>query len=68
VDFANAIAGGRCRIGDGYISTPDFPDSAPDKVQPSGPAVNPYYSLSTTRTSHQLRDDDRHMTGMRPPA
>lgn len=46
VNLANAIAGGRCRIGDGYIH-PDFPDSAPDKVQPSGPAVNPY-SLSTT--------------------
>jgi hypothetical protein len=25
----------------------NFPDSAPDKVQPAGPAVNPY-SLSTT--------------------
>jgi hypothetical protein len=48
VNFANATAGGRwpVRIGDGYIH-PDFPDSAPDKVQPSGPAVNPY-SLSTT--------------------
>ena len=51
LNFANAIPGGRCRIGDGYIHPdfihPDFPDSVPDKVQPSGPAVNPY-SLSTT--------------------
>lgn len=46
VNFANAPAGIRCGIGDGYIH-PDFPNSAPDKVQPSGPTINPY-SLSTT--------------------
>ena len=46
VNFATAPAGGRGGIGDGYIH-PDFPNSAPDNVQPSGPAVHPY-SLSTT--------------------
>ena len=46
MNFATAPAGGRGGIGDGYIH-PDSPNSAPDNVQPSGPAVHPY-SLSTT--------------------
>ena len=70
VNFANAIPGGRCRIGDGYIHPdfidPDFPDSAPDKVQPSGPARQSLLAVDY-RTSHQLRDDDRHVTGVRLP-
>ena len=49
VNLANATAGGRCGIGDGYVH-PDVPNSAPDNVQPSGPTVNPC-SLSTTGPS-----------------
>ncbi len=34
-------AGIRCDSVDGFIH-PDYPSSSPDKVQPSGPALNPY--------------------------
>jgi hypothetical protein len=34
-------AGGRCDSVDGYIH-PDYPNGSPDKVQASGPAINPY--------------------------
>jgi hypothetical protein len=34
-------AGIRCDSVDGFIH-PDYPSSSPDKVQPSGPAFNPY--------------------------
>jgi hypothetical protein len=43
VNLANATAGGRCGIGDGYIQ-PDVPNSAPDNVQPT---VNPHVLSST---------------------
>ena len=42
----NGNAGGRCGIGDGYVH-PDFPNTASDKVKPTGPAINPY-ALSTS--------------------
>ena len=46
VEFVNGNAGGRCGIGDGYIH-PDYPNTAPGKVKPTGPAINPY-ALSTS--------------------
>ncbi|HTU73213.1 MAG TPA: hypothetical protein VMG38_06810 [Trebonia sp.] len=36
-----AEAGNRCDASDGFIH-PDYPTSTPDKIQPSGPTVNPY--------------------------
>ncbi len=39
------VAGGRCDVNDGFIH-PQFPQSAPDKVRPSGRPVDPY-SLAT---------------------
>jgi hypothetical protein len=47
--FSNGTAGARCDSDDGYVH-PDYPNSAPDKVQPSGPAVDPY-SLATAPAS-----------------
>ena len=43
--FSNGTAGDRCDSNDGYVH-PDYPHSAPDKVRPSGAAVDPY-SLAT---------------------
>jgi hypothetical protein len=43
--FSNAAAGDRCDSDDGYVH-PDYPNSAPDKVRASGPAVDPY-SMAT---------------------
>jgi hypothetical protein len=45
VRFSNAAFGARCDSADGYVH-PDYPGSAPDKVQPSGPGVDPY-SMAT---------------------
>ena len=36
-----SVAGARCGTPDGYAH-PDFPSGPPDKIQPSGPAVDPY--------------------------
>ena len=36
-----SVAGARCGTPDGYAH-PDFPSGPPDKVQPSGPAIDPY--------------------------
>jgi hypothetical protein len=47
--FSNGTAGARCDSSDGYVH-PDYPNSAPDKVKPSGPAVDPY-SLATEPAS-----------------
>ncbi len=43
--FSNGAAGGRCGTGDGYVH-PDYPHTAPQKVQPSGTPVDPY-SMAT---------------------
>lgn len=40
-----SVGGGRCGMPDGYIH-PDYPNGPPDKIQASGPAVNPY-SMAT---------------------
>lgn len=36
-----SVAGARCATPDGYAH-PDFPNGPPDKVQPTGPAIDPY--------------------------
>jgi hypothetical protein len=47
--FSNGTAGARCDSNDGYVH-PDYPNSAPDKVRPSGPDVDPY-SMATAPAS-----------------
>jgi hypothetical protein len=49
--FGNAPAGGRCGMDDGYVH-PEFPDTAPGSVQPSGPAVNPYVLSTAVPKNH----------------
>jgi hypothetical protein len=39
--LSHGVAGARCSMPDGYVH-PDFPRGPADKVQPSGPAVDPY--------------------------
>lgn len=36
-----SVANVRCAMADGYVH-PYYPNSVPDKVKPSGPAINPY--------------------------
>lgn len=40
-DAGPSVAGARCGTPDGYAH-PDYPNGPADKVQPSGPAINPY--------------------------
>jgi hypothetical protein len=47
--FTNATAGDRCDSNDGYVH-PDYPNSAPDRVQPSGRPIDPY-SMATEPAS-----------------
>jgi hypothetical protein len=51
--FSNAAAGGRCDTNDGYVH-PDYRNSAPQSVQPSGTAIDPY-SLATEPASGTCR-------------
>jgi hypothetical protein len=43
--FNDGSAGARCGTNDGYVH-PEYPNSPPQQVQPSGPAINAY-SLAT---------------------
>lgn len=40
-EFGPSVAGIRCSMPDGYVH-PDFPNGPPEKVQPRGPAIDPY--------------------------
>lgn len=45
-----SVAGARCATPDGYMH-PDFPSGPPDKVQPSGPVIDPYSLRQDNKTT-----------------
>lgn len=49
-EFNESMAGDRCDVSDGFVH-PDYPNSPADKVQASGPAIDPYSMATPKRVS-----------------